>query len=72
MSTRTLTYLKGDHKFAFRYSPGRERELIDHIMHLADDAASTIDWVDAAMLSFRLTAEAAGSRSEDLQEQELV
>ena len=72
MSTRTLTYLKGDHKHAFSYVAGRERDLIDHIMHLAEDPQSAIDWVDAAMLSFRITTEIASPTEPDAQEQDAV
>ncbi len=59
MSTRTLTLVKAGHKYVFRYGPGREREIIDHIMRLAEDGGSNLDWMDAAMLSFQVTHDAA-------------
>jgi hypothetical protein len=59
MSVRTLTLAKGGHRYLFRYTPGRESEIIDQIMKLAEDEQSNLDWMDAAMLSFQVAHGAA-------------
>ena len=72
MPDRALTYFKGEHQYSFRCAPGREGELIDHIMHLAEDADSNLDWLDAAMLSFGIARDAARRPAPAPEEQEHV
>jgi hypothetical protein len=59
MNTRTLTLVKGGHKYVFRYCPGREDDIMDAIMELAEDEQTPVDWLDAATLSFQITQNAA-------------
>ena len=54
MSTRTLSLVKGGHKYVFRYSPGCENEVLGEIIRLAEDADANLDWLDAATLSFQV------------------
>jgi hypothetical protein len=72
MPLKTVNYRKGEHHYAFRYAPGREGEVIDHVMRLAGDAESAIDWLDAALVSFRVAREAATPAADDIEQQELV
>ncbi len=51
---RSLTLVKGRHKFVFRYEPGGESELLASFVQLASDPDSDFDWLDAAVLSFRM------------------
>jgi len=59
MTTRTISLVKGGHKYIFRYSSGCEDEVVDEIMRLAEDPRSDLDWLDAATLSFQITQYAA-------------
>ncbi len=59
MATRTLIVDKAGRTYAFRYSAGSESRIVDEIMRLAGDRDSDLDWVDAAILSFRVTRHAA-------------
>jgi len=59
MTTRTLSLVKGGHKYVFRYSPGCEDDIIDAIMELADSDRTPLSWLDAATLSFQVTQNAA-------------
>lgn len=51
---RSLTLVKGAHRYVFRYEPGRETELLAALMCLASDPQSAFDWFDAALLSFQI------------------
>ena len=66
MTTRTLSLVKGGHKYVFRYSQGCEDEIIDAVMDLAEDPNSPVDWLDAATLSFQVTQITATECSEAL------
>ena len=66
MNTRTLSLLKGGHKYVFRYASGSEDEVVDAVMALADDPGSPLDWLDAATLSFQVTQCAAADCFESL------
>jgi hypothetical protein len=66
MSTRTLTLVKGGHKYVFRYSPGCEDEIVDAITALAEDDQAPVDWLDAATLSFQITQYTAADCAEAL------
>lgn len=58
-TTRTLSLVKGGHKYVFRYSPGCEDDIVDAIIELAEDDRSPVDWLDAATLSYQVTQNAA-------------
>jgi hypothetical protein len=66
MNTRTLSLVKGGHKYVFRYSPGCEDDIIDAIMELADSDQTPLSWLDAATLSFQVTQNAASDCIEAL------
>jgi hypothetical protein len=51
---RQLSLVKGSERFLFRYSAGREAEVIDAFASLAADRASQFDWFDAAVLSYQM------------------
>ena len=56
---RALSLVKGDQRYLFRYRTGEDAEIIDEITRLAQDAKTKVTWVDAAMLAFRVTQNAA-------------
>ncbi len=66
MSAKLLTFAKEGHKYIFRYSVGRENEIIDVLMQLAEDDNSVLDWLDAATLSFHVTQYAANECADAL------
>ena len=70
MTTRTLSLVKGTHKYVFRYSPGCEDDIIDAIMELADSDRTPLSWLDAATLSFQITQNAASDCIEALSPQD--
>ncbi|MCE5277230.1 MAG: hypothetical protein ABFD92_10050 [Planctomycetaceae bacterium] len=51
---RTLSLEKQGHTYLFTYAPGSENQIIDELMRLADDEQCTLDWMDAASLSFQV------------------
>ena len=62
---RTLRFAKDDHHLIFRYTPRRGDEIIDYIMNLAKDKDCSLDWLDAATLSFQV-ANYAAAGDEDI------
>ncbi len=56
---REITYAKGSRTYDFEYLPGQEQEVVGHLMELADDPDSGLDWLDVAMLSGRIAQQAA-------------
>ena len=52
---KELSLLKGEERFIFRYEPGREEDVLDAFVDLANERSSTFDWFDAAVLSFQLS-----------------
>ena len=61
MTTTTLILDKGPRQYVFRYTPGCEIRVLDRIWRLAEDRDVDLDWLDAAMLSFHVVCQAAGS-----------
>lgn len=59
MNTRTLHLEKAGHTYLIKYAPGLEDEVVEELMHLADNRGSNFDWVDAAALCFQVTQFAA-------------
>ncbi len=43
-----ISLIRGEHVWQFRWEPGGESALIDHIAELARDPNSPFDWFDAA------------------------
>jgi len=66
MQVRNLTFAKSGHTFVFRYAPGYEDEVVDEIMQLAEDEDCSLDWLDAATLSFQIAQHAAGASPDAL------
>jgi hypothetical protein len=66
METRLLTFCKEEHTFVFRYAPGHEDEVVDAIIQLAENEQCSIDWLDAATLSYQITQHAASFASDTL------
>lgn len=59
VAARTIGMRRDGHTYVFRYTPGSENEVVDELARLADDERVGLDWVDAATLSFEITAYAA-------------
>lgn len=53
-TVRELSLVKGDHRYVFRYSNGREADVIEAFASMATDADSPFDWFDAAVLSYQM------------------
>ena len=51
---RTLSLVKGDQKFFFRYEPGNETEVLQSLVDLVNRRDVSFDWFDAAVLSHQL------------------
>ncbi len=51
---KTLSLVKGRHRFVFQYASGREAELVGAFVGLANDPRSEFDWYDAAILSYQM------------------
>ncbi|MGE3181581.1 MAG: hypothetical protein AB7N71_08120 [Phycisphaerae bacterium] len=51
---RSLSLVKGSHRFVFEYYTGREPELLTNLVRLAQDPMCPLDWFDAAVLSYQL------------------
>ena len=45
-----LSLIKGEHRWQFRWDPGCEAQLIDHVARLAAQPDAPLDWYDAAMV----------------------
>ena len=52
---RELSLMKKEERFLFRFEPGREEEVLDAFVAMANDRSSNFDWFDAAVLSFQLS-----------------
>jgi len=51
---RSLSMVKGRHRFVFQYTEGHESELLAAFVSLANDPDSEFDWFDAAVLSYQM------------------
>jgi len=65
---RQLALNKGTEKFIFRYESGDEDRLLDALIEQAKDKRTDFDWVDAAVLSFKLTQSLIGQADELLRQ----
>ncbi len=52
--TKTLSLVKGQHQFCFRYEVGDEQKLLDSLVELVQRRDVPFDWFDAAVLSHQL------------------
>jgi hypothetical protein len=53
-TVRQLSLVKGQHRYVFRYEPGREADIIAAFAGLAADEGTEFDWFDAAVLSYQM------------------
>jgi len=51
---RQLSLVKGSHRYVFRYSTGREADVIESFASMAKDPETPFDWFDAAVLSYQM------------------
>ena len=58
-TSRLLTLAKGRWLHIFRYPPGWEGQMLDHICGLAEQGRDGLDWLDAATLCFQAACQAA-------------
>ncbi len=54
MEPKQLTLVKDDQRFVFRYIAGSEATVLDSLIDMASDDACTLDWFDAAVLSYQI------------------
>jgi hypothetical protein len=52
--SRTLSLVKGPHKFCFRYAVGEEPVVLDALVDMVQRRELPFDWFDAAVLSHQL------------------
>jgi len=67
-TTRTLTLVKKDQRWVFRYQPGEEPAVLQWLASTANDPDSRFDWFDAAVLSHQM-GETMGSQLAALKDQ---
>ena len=53
-AVRQLALVKGEHRFVFRYAPGREADVIAGFADMASESDVDFDWFDAAVLSYQM------------------
>jgi len=58
---RTISVIKGQHRYIFRYQQGRECDVLEVVAELAADSTTTFDWMDAAGMSFEIASDQAAS-----------
>ena len=51
---RTLSLVKGEHRFCFRYELGDEPKVLDSLVEMVNRRELPFDWFDAAVLSHQL------------------
>jgi len=51
---KTLSLVKGDHYYCFRYEVGQEVKVLDALTHMVRKSNQEFDWFDAAILSHQL------------------
>jgi hypothetical protein len=51
---RTLSLVKGQHRFCFTYRPGEEPKVLDSLVSMVHRRELPFDWFDAAVLSHQL------------------
>lgn len=53
-SMKTLSLVKGQHQFCFRYESGQESKVLDALVELVNKRQHSFDWFDAAVLSHQV------------------
>lgn len=51
---RTLSLMKGEHYYCFRYEIGQETKVLDALIDMVHSSNNQFDWFDAAILSHQL------------------
>ena len=51
---RTLSLVKGEHRFCFAYAAGEEPAVLDALVDMVHKRELPFDWFDAAVLSHQL------------------
>jgi hypothetical protein len=51
---KTLSLVKGRHRFYFRYEAGQEAKVLDSLVEMVNRRDLSFDWFDAAILSHQL------------------
>jgi hypothetical protein len=54
VATKTLSLVKGEQHFCFRYEIGSEAKVLDALIELVNRRDVCFDWFDAAVLSHQL------------------
>lgn len=54
VESRQVILMKKGQRFVFRYECGQEMQLLNHLICLADDNDSDLDWFDVAVLSHQI------------------
>jgi hypothetical protein len=54
VATKTLSLVKGEQHFCFRYEVGQEAKVLDALIELVNRRDVSFDWFDAAVLSHQL------------------
>ena len=53
-TTKTLSLVKGQQHFCFRYEVGEEAKVLDALIDMVNRREFSFDWFDAAVLSHQL------------------
>lgn len=53
-ASRTLSLVKGQHRFCFQYEIGQEPGVLDALVEMVHRRELPFDWFDAAVLSHQL------------------
>jgi hypothetical protein len=53
-NTKTISLMKGNQHFCFRYEIGQEAKVLDALIDLVNRRDLPFDWFDAAVLSHQL------------------
>ena len=51
---KTLSLVKGQHRYCFRYETGEEATVLDALVEMVNRRDVAFDWFDAAVLSHQL------------------
>lgn len=51
---KTLSLVKGQHHFCFRYEAGEESRVLDALVEMVNKRETEFDWFDAAVMSHQL------------------
>jgi hypothetical protein len=51
---KTLSLVKGQHHFCFRYEVGDESKVLDALVEMVNQGDCSFDWFDAAVMSHQL------------------